>query len=88
MKFQMSPLEYKNFCVMKIVMKEYGYFYSGPRVEEDEVKLIFQKYGTGNEDLIAYSYGKLQEVTEAKTFTGWFTRSLNELFPKKGETNA
>lgn len=79
MRFQMTAAECKNFCTIRSVMKTYGYFYSGHRVEEDEVKLIFQKYGTGNDNLIAYSYAKLKEVTKENKFAGWIAKAIKDL---------
>jgi hypothetical protein len=88
MRFQMTAAECKNFCTIRSVMKTYGYFYSGHRVEEDEVKLIFQKYGTDNDQLIAYSYGKLKEVTKENKFAGWFSRAINNLFNEEEKKDA
>ena len=88
MKFQMTAAESKNFCTIRSVMKTYGYFYSGHRVGEEEVKLIFQKYGTGNDNLIAFSYGKLKEVTKENKFASWFAEAINNLFNEEENADA
>lgn len=90
-RFNMTGEVKKNFDFIKQNMKDYGYFYSGPRIAaiemEDDVRLVFQKYGTENVDknLIAFSYARLKEVSEAGTFQDWFARSLRELFKETEE---
>lgn len=86
-RYEMTGEVKKNFDFMKQNMKAYGYFYSGPRMDHDDVRLVFQKYGTEgvDKDLIAYSYERLKDVTKANIFQEWFARSLRELFKETEE---
>jgi hypothetical protein len=81
MKFNPTGDVKKNFDFMKENLKAYGYFYSGTRMDEDDVRLVFLRYGTeDNKDNIAYSYARLVKATETDTFREWFARSLKDLF--------
>lgn len=87
MKFKLTGDVKKNFDFVKENMKAYGYFYSGTRMDDEDVRLLFLKYGTedSNNDCIAFSYARLKEVTELGTFREWFARSLRNLFTEKEE---
>lgn len=89
MKFELTGDVLVNFNYIKENMRDYGYFYSGHRILDDDVRLIFNKYGTKEQpqgpanSTIAFSYARLVETTENGSFRLWLGRALRDLFKEE-----
>ena len=91
MKFNPEGTVKTNLDTIKTDMKKQGYYFSGTRRDDDDIRLVFEMYLSRKpynvkESNIAISYAKLNDTTKSGTFHSWWKRAKHELFEKEEVT--